>query len=86
MVLNHVNNHVMLKIFSYLSADSVKSRDNFFWPPLHHGCYCGQLDVVKLLLDNGVDIDAQAINGGTPLMRAIENSKQAVVSYLISKG
>ena len=89
MVLNHVNNHVMLKkdeIFSYLSADSVKSRDNFFWTPLHHACHCSQLDVVKLLLDNGVDIDAQVINGGTPLMRAIESSKQAVVSYLISKG
>ena len=42
--------------------------------------------MVKLLLDNGADIDAQAINGGTPLMRAIESSKEAVVSYLISKG
>ena len=71
--------------FSYYSAD-LKSRDNFFWTPLHHAYHCGQLDVVKLLLDNGADIDAQAINGGTPLMRAIENSKQTVVSYLISKG
>ena len=73
------------EIFSYLSAD-LKSRDNFFWTPLQHACHCGQLDVVKLLLDNGADIDAQAFNGGTPLMRAIESSKQAVVSYLISKG
>ena len=40
--------------FSYLSAD-LKSRDNFFWTPLHHAYHCGQLDVVKLLLDNGAD-------------------------------
>jgi ankyrin repeat protein len=81
----YTHGHVLNFISSYLSAD-VKCRDNFFWTPLHHACHCGQLDIVQLLLDNGADIDAQAINGGTPLMRAIESSKEAVVSYLISKG
>lgn len=72
-------------IFSLFSAD-LKSKDNFFWTPLHHACHCGQLDVVQLLVDSGADIDAQAINGGTPLMRSIESSKLDVVCYLISKG
>lgn len=31
-------------------------------------------------------MDAQAINGGTAVMRAIESSREAVVSFLISKG
>ena len=31
-------------------------------------------------------MDAQTINGGTPLMRAIESSREAVVELLISKG
>ena len=31
-------------------------------------------------------MDAQTINGGTPLMRAIESSRECVVEFLISKG
>lgn len=70
----------------YFSRADLKATDNFLWTALHHACHCGQLDVVKLLVENGAEIDAQAINGGTPLMRAVESSREAIVSYLISKG
>ena len=64
----YMNNHVMLSNHVILcnlimfknetkSFLDLKSGDNFFWTPLHHACHCGQLDVVKLLLDNGADID-----------------------------
>jgi ankyrin repeat protein len=41
---------------------------------------------VKLLLNHDANIDAQAINGGTPLMRAIETSQKEIVKLLIEKG
>ena len=31
-------------------------------------------------------MDAQSINGGTPLMRAVESSREPVVELLISRG
>lgn len=42
--------------------------------------------MVKLLLDAGADIDAQSVNGGTPLMRAIETSQKTMVKLLLEKG
>ena len=64
----------------------VTARDNFKWTALHHACHSGQEDLVLLLLENGAEMDAQTINGGTPLMRAIESSREAVVELLISRG
>lgn len=69
----------------FYSAD-INARDNFKWSALHHACHSGQVDLVQLLLEHGAEIDVQTINGGTPLMRAIEGSREAVVELLISKG
>ena len=41
---------------------------------------------MKLLLDAGANIDAQSVNGGTPIMRAIETSQKEVVKLLIDRG
>ena len=41
---------------------------------------------MKLLLDAGANIDAQSVNGGTPIMRAIETSQKEVVKLLIERG
>ena len=73
-----------INLFSF-SAD-INAKDNFKWSALHHACHSGQVDLVQFLLDRGAEIDAQTINGGTPLMRAIESSREAVVELLISKG
>ena len=40
--------------------------------------------MVELLLKNGAQIDATAMNGSTPLYRAIESSRVNVVQYLMS--
>ncbi len=45
-----------------------------------------QETVVRLLLDAGCNIDAQSVNGGTPLMRAIETSQRDMVKLLLEKG
>lgn len=74
------------KPFVLFSRADINARDNFKWTPLHHACHSGQVDLVQFLLENGAEMDAQTINGGTPLMRAIESSREAVVELLISKG
>jgi ankyrin repeat protein len=47
----------------------------------------GNLDVVKLFLKQGVDIDAQELKGQhTAIMRAAAFGKKAVVKYLLNEG
>lgn len=41
---------------------------------------------MKLLLDAGANIDAQSVNGGTPIMRAIETSQKEIVKLLLERG
>ncbi len=41
---------------------------------------------MRLLLDAGGNIDAQSVNGGTPLMRAIETSQRDMVKLLMERG
>ncbi len=45
-----------------------------------------QENVVRLLLDAGGNIDAQSVNGGTPLMRAIETSQRDMIKLLLERG
>ena len=46
----------------------------------------GHLDVVRLLLENGADVNAADISGNTALMRASENGHTDVVRLLLEKG
>ena len=39
-------------------------QDNFRWMALHHACHANQPDIAQLLVDNGAEVDAQALNGG----------------------
>ncbi len=64
----------------------VNARDNFKWTPLHFAAHTGQLDIVRYLVENGAELDAQTANGGTPIMRAIESSREGVVLFMIEKG
>lgn len=41
---------------------------------------------MEVLLEKGAEMDAVALNGGTPLTRAIESSRIHVVQYLIQRG
>jgi len=43
-------------------------------------------DVVEYLLGAGANLEAAALNGATPLMRAIESSNADVVQLLLDSG
>jgi len=43
----------------------------------------GQLEVVKMLVDRGVHVDASSLDGVTPLMFAAQNGDVEIMNYLI---
>jgi len=67
----------------------VNARDKNGWTPLHEGARGGHLDVVKLLIDNGADMDAKTHgSGGTPLWWAKQNLEEdhPVIEFLEGLG
>ena len=54
---------------------NLSEKDGEVWTALHLSSYSGKIEVVKLLIDKGVDMNAQALDGDTPLNRA-ENEKE----------
>jgi|GEM_PF-6803509 len=54
--------------------------------PLHLACGKGSLPVVKLLLEQGADINAKNKEGVTPLMMAAVKGYKDLVQYLLEKG
>uniref|UniRef100_A0AAY5EZ05 EF-hand domain-containing protein n=1 Tax=Electrophorus electricus TaxID=8005 RepID=A0AAY5EZ05_ELEEL len=70
----------------FLITADVNACDQFNWTPLHHACHAGQMDIIELLVQSGAMVDAVALNGATPLMRAIESCRLSCVDYLIGAG
>mmetsp|Transcript_40085 Transcript_40085/g.96790 ORF Transcript_40085/g.96790 Transcript_40085/m.96790 type:complete len:494 (-) Transcript_40085:177-1658(-) len=69
--------------------DLLTAKDKNGWQPLHEGARGGHLDVVKYLVENGVDVNAKTHdNGGTALWWAKQNldEEHPVVTFLESMG
>eukprot|EP00066_Takifugu_rubripes_P020787 XP_011610053.1 PREDICTED: ankyrin repeat and EF-hand domain-containing protein 1-like [Takifugu rubripes] len=64
----------------------VSKPDQFIWTPLHHAACAGHVEIVELLLEAGAAVDALALNGATPLMRAIQSSRPSCVDVLLKSG
>ena len=56
------------------------------YTPLHAASASGQISVVKLLLELGVEVDAVNAHGNTPLHIACLNGQDVVVGELIGTG
>jgi ankyrin repeat protein len=46
----------------------------------------GQIKVVRMLVDRGINVDATTSEGVTPLMYASQNGDTAIMAYLIARG
>ncbi len=53
---------------------------------LHKACASGALDIAKVLVNAGADVNLKSDEGYTPLSNAVSNNKQITVKYLISNG
>jgi ankyrin repeat protein len=56
------------------------------WTPLHYAASNGQVEVIKLLLENHAYIDAESPNGSTPLMMASMYGNPQSVKLLLDEG
>lgn len=54
--------------------------------PLHFAAINGDIEIVKMLLDRGANIDAKNQYGRTPLHNAIENKKMEITELLLNRG
>ncbi|CAH8614825.1 unnamed protein product [Heterobilharzia americana] len=51
--------------------------------PLHVAAHCGNAEVARVLLSNGCDVNARALNGFTPLHIACKKQKIRVIELLL---
>lgn len=68
---------------AYLTAES-----SFGWAPLHFAAYAGNLEVAKLLLDRGADIDRRANTKfrNTPLQVSLLTGQEEMAAFLVARG
>lgn len=56
------------------------------WTPLHYAASSPSAEPVRLLLEQGADVDARAPNGNTPLMLAARWGHEESVDLLLARG
>ena len=53
---------------------------------LHSACSCGNLHLVKYLVEKGICINSKNANDETPLFIACSKNRKGIIEYLIDKG
>ena len=56
------------------------------WTPLHEACNQGNLEIVRLLIENNADMNALGYQNNTPLHEAALNTKYDCCKYLLEMG
>lgn len=68
-------------------TEFLNAEDNAGYQPLHEACLHGHLEVAKILIGRGAQIDQPSkIEQDTPLLDAVDNGHTEVVRYLLELG
>ncbi|XP_065906674.1 krev interaction trapped protein 1-like [Dysidea avara] len=68
------------------SGLSVNDKDEESWTPLHYACWCGHMDIAKLLVTElQADVRVKDRVGFTPLHAAAKNGHANIVSFLLTQ-
>lgn len=66
---------------------AVNEKDTDSWSPLHYACWYGELEAVKILVEEAsAALDVTNNAGSTPLHLAAATGHTSVVSYLLTQG
>ena len=72
--------------FGYVSFESINDTNALGDNALHCVCIWGDLDAVKLLVENGINLDQRGEHGFAPLRVAAEFDFPKIVEFLLSAG
>lgn len=56
------------------------------YSPLHMGVYCNNVDAVRLLVENGADLEVRDHAEATPLHRAVQGASVTIATLLVESG
>lgn len=62
------------------------AEDDDYGNPLYGAALAGHEQIVKLLLDQGADVNAQGREYGSALLAAIEGDRDCVIGLLLEAG
>ena len=74
-----------VKFFARAQADYLNKKNIGGASALHLAARVGNLEIIKLLVENGAKINIKDNEGWTPLMRSVISSNVDVISYLLTK-
>ncbi|TQE06835.1 hypothetical protein C1H46_007552 [Malus baccata] len=68
------------------SSAAINGKDVHGWTALHKACFKGKIEVIRTLLEKGVDMDAKDEDGYTALHCAAESGHVDMIKMLLKKG
>lgn len=69
-----------------ISIIDVEKKDIFGWPPILYAAERGSLNIVKLLVRKGANVNATSINGFSPLLAAKNRNYPDIALFLEKNG
>ena len=87
-IFDAVRNNDLTKVKELIEKDKtvIGIKDKSGNTPLHNASVSGYVPIVKLLLVNGADINAENLRMNTPLLESIQNGKDSVSMLLLEEG
>jgi hypothetical protein len=86
MLIKYCIDGNLQKIKSCVSKRNVNTMDNTKTTLLMHASALGYIDIIKVLVEKGANLNLQNAHGYTALIRACINNYPEVIIYLIEKG
>lgn len=86
LVAQNKNNYLLKKLVEKKPEIIIDSMDSSNVTPLSYATSFGNIDGMRLLLDNGADVNSKDINSWTPLFYAIRYGNLNAVKLLIDRG
>ncbi len=86
-LIESIHSDDMNSFLQFIDAGtSPKGQDEDGWSPLHEAAGHGRIEMAKILLEKGAEIDIQDNEGTTPLLAGLIDRKLESASYLLDEG
>ena len=93
IIPNHLSLSLIIKFLNFQKhnknfkeIDRVNYKDDWNWTPLHWASKTGNLEVLKLLIENKAKLEAKDFDSYTPLHLAAQHGHPEIAKVLIEKG